>query len=48
MKVSDKSKISRFDFKNKFEGREMDVGGIQWGWRFSLILDGPLVLMSEL
>ena len=24
----------------------MDVGGIQWGWRFSLILDGPLVLMS--
>ena len=19
----------------------MDVGGIQWGWRFSLILDGP-------
>ena len=24
----------------------MDVGGIQKGWRFSLILDGPLVLMS--
>ena len=24
----------------------MDVGGIQWSWRFSLILDGPLVLMS--
>ena len=26
----------------------MDVGGIQWSWRFSLILDGPLVLMSNL
>ena len=24
----------------------MDVGGIQLSWRFSLILDGPLVLMS--
>ena len=26
----------------------MDVGGIQYGWRFSLILDGPLVLMLML
>ena len=24
----------------------MDVGGIQRSWRFSLILEGPLVLMS--
>ena len=25
----------------------MEVCDIQRGWRFSLILDGPLVLMSE-